>query len=341
MPLPDADTAGGVDHGVGSRLREAMITGIAITIPLIITLIVLGFVVNFISNALNPVVSVVDTAFQSPNVPDYAVKALAAGTLVVTMLLVGLIAQYRPGGSHLENSFDQLMARIPGVGSLYTSFNEMSELLLDSDTDSFQEVKLVEYPDAGSYTVAFLTADTPDTVEEATGHDDMMTLFLPMAPNPVMGGFVIHVSSDRVIDVDMTVQEGIRSIVTSGVAIEDSGDASLSASELEDLGHDPSVDQIAAAEPPGSGPAERTESQKSQTRLEEYDESVDPEHARHPRSIARRERPDPDEEAIADGTPRTPDDLETLSDSDAERAQEGTRDGDPGHGPESDGADED
>jgi hypothetical protein len=52
----------------------------------------------------------------------------------------------------------------------------------------------------------------------------MVTLFMPMAPNPVMGGFVIHVERDRVIDIDLTVEEGVRSIVTSGVAI-GSGDS--------------------------------------------------------------------------------------------------------------------
>jgi len=50
----------------------------------------------------------------------------------------------------------------------------------------------------------------------------MMTLFMPLAPNPVMGGYVVHVPQDRVYDVDMTVEEGIRSIVTSGVATGDS-----------------------------------------------------------------------------------------------------------------------
>ncbi|MFB6305090.1 MAG: hypothetical protein ABEH47_07980, partial [Haloferacaceae archaeon] len=44
------------------------------------------------------------------------------------------------------------------------------------------------------------------------------TLFLPLAPNPVMGGYVLHVEADRVVDVDLTVEEGVQSIVTSGVA---------------------------------------------------------------------------------------------------------------------------
>jgi uncharacterized membrane protein len=55
----------------------------------------------------------------------------------------------------------------------------------------------------------------------------MTTLYLPMAPNPVMGGHVIHVPIERVCDVDMSVEEGVQSIVTSGVAVDETEDAAV------------------------------------------------------------------------------------------------------------------
>jgi uncharacterized membrane protein len=55
----------------------------------------------------------------------------------------------------------------------------------------------------------------------------MVTLFMPMAPNPVMGGHVVHVPTSRVYDIDMTVEEGLRSIVTSGVATGDAEEAAV------------------------------------------------------------------------------------------------------------------
>ena len=80
-------------------------------------------------------------------------------------------------------------------------------------------MKLVEFPNKGTYAFAFLTAETPDVVREGVGESEgMITVFLPMAPNPVMGGYVLHVAEEHVFDVDMTVEEGIQSIVTSGVA---------------------------------------------------------------------------------------------------------------------------
>jgi hypothetical protein len=70
----------------------------------------------------------------------------------------------------------------------------------------------------------------------------MLTLFLPLAPNPVMGGHLAHIPEDRVYDVDMTVEEGIRTIVTSGVAVsEPAGDDGLTEERIADLVdvHDP------------------------------------------------------------------------------------------------------
>ena len=118
-------------------------------------------------------------------------------------MVVGTIAERRPEGSDVGTVFTSMICRIPDVGSLYRSLDETSTLLLDGDTDSFQEVKLVEFPAEDSDAVTFLTADPPAVLEETPGHDRMVTLFLPMAPNSVMGGFVAHVSAGRVHDVVM------------------------------------------------------------------------------------------------------------------------------------------
>ena len=207
------------------RLRSAFLTGFAVTIPLIVTLLVLGFVVNFLTNTVNPFVGVVNATFGTEQLPEFVIEGFVLSVALVSILFVGLVAELSPANGTIDRSVTQVVSRIPGVGSLYRSVDEMSELLLNSDTESFREVKLVEFPDRDSYAVAFVTADTPEVIESATENDAMTTLYLPMAPNPVMGGHVIHVPEDRVFDVDMTVEEGVQSIVTSGVAVEEPEDA--------------------------------------------------------------------------------------------------------------------
>ncbi|MEA5388421.1 DUF502 domain-containing protein [Haloarculaceae archaeon H-GB11] len=206
------------DRSAREYVRQAFVTGTAVVIPTIVTFAVLGVVVNVVSQTLNPVVDVFESLFGRNITSEFVLKLIALVTLLALIFVIGAFAERRPDRSGIGYLFDTAMTRLPGVGSIYQGVDEMSDLLLDSDTESFREVKLVEFPTEGSYSLAFLTAETPDVVGDATPHDDMQTLFLPMAPNPVMGGYVIHVSDDRVYDVDMTVEEGIQSIVTSGVA---------------------------------------------------------------------------------------------------------------------------
>jgi uncharacterized membrane protein len=203
------------------RLRSAFLTGFAVTIPLIVTLLVLGFIVNFLTSTVNPFVGLVNATFGTEQLPEYVIEGFVLAVALVSILFVGLVAELSPANGTIDRTVTQVVTRIPGVGSLYRSVDEMSELLLNSDTESFQEVKLVAFPDRDSYAVAFVTADTPEVIEIATENDSMTTLYLPMAPNPVMGGHVIHVPDERVCDVDMTVEEGLQSIVTSGVAVEE------------------------------------------------------------------------------------------------------------------------
>jgi uncharacterized membrane protein len=202
---------------VSAFLKSAFVRGLAILLPLVVTVLILSFVLGFIAQTINPiVVALVGIPFFHSRI---LVTLLTIAVFAAIVVAIGIGAEYGAAGGRVESQFDAFMTAIPGVGSIYRSFDEVSDLLLDSDTDSFRDVKLVEYPGEGSYVVAFKTADTPEPIRSEVDADGMETLFMPMAPNPVMGGFVIHVESDRVIDADLTVEEGIRSIVTSGVAV--------------------------------------------------------------------------------------------------------------------------
>ncbi|MEM4782701.1 MAG: DUF502 domain-containing protein [Halalkalicoccus sp.] len=205
---------------VRERLRQSVITGTAITIPFILTLIVLGFVLSFVAQTLNPVVwlaSYLDVEVAAP-----VVQLSTILTLIALIVVVGLVAEHTDG-ERIEGGFHAAMESIPGVSSIYNSFRRMSDILIESDVESFQDVKLVEFPRDGTYTIGYLTGRPPAEMVAATGHDEMLTVFVPFAPNPVMGGFLIYVPEKRVIDVDMSVEESVQAIITSGVANSEEG----------------------------------------------------------------------------------------------------------------------
>ncbi|MFW5949755.1 MAG: DUF502 domain-containing protein [archaeon] len=208
-------------HATDARghFRQSMFTGLAITVPLLVTLLVISIVAGFVFGALDPLVGLLEQMLGADSETSrIALELLAVFVVILGIFLVGFSAERGSGDNHFQERFDRAMGKIPGIGSVYRTFDEMSEMALDADTESFQAVKLVPFPTEQSYALGFVTAETPETIEQPTGHAEMLTLYVPMSPNPVMGGYVLHLPTDRCIDVDMTVEEGIKSIMTSGVA---------------------------------------------------------------------------------------------------------------------------
>jgi len=222
-----------VDVGADQYLRQSLLTGTAIVLPVLITAFVFLIVVDFLSGVLNPLAIPIQQAIgdSSPIVP----QLIAAVVLFVTILVVGAITESRYGGDRVKRGLDSVIARIPGIRSIYGPLEQISTMLVEGDARNFQEVVLVEYPKEGSYSVAFQTATPPEVIETATGDEEMLTVFMPMGPNPFMGGFIMHLAEDEVYDVDLSVEEGISSIVSFGVAVETGGPGSDVPIDVEGL----------------------------------------------------------------------------------------------------------
>ncbi|WP_424016575.1 DUF502 domain-containing protein [Halorientalis pallida] len=228
------------------KLRQWFVTGAALIVPLVVTLLVIAFVLNFISNTLDPLVDAARFVGVGPQLQELVLEAAAIFVLVALVVLLGFLADITE--RNFATVFHTAIEVVPGVGGLYRSFRRMSDVFVESNTESFQEVKLVEFPSEGSYSLAFLTADTPDVIQDSAGELEMQTLFMPLAPNPVMGGFLIHLPPDRVHEIGMTVEEAVEAIVTSGVSVDISDrnrgrDHSLTMDELGSLGEADPVDE--------------------------------------------------------------------------------------------------
>jgi uncharacterized membrane protein len=279
---------------VRATVRRSFVTGLAVLVPVVVTVVVVAFVFGHVYRVLDlsadllqwlPGVSV---ERPSSAAPGLLVEGVVLVVTLVAITLLGLAVNVSRYGERAVDYLDYVVTQVPGVGSVYRSFRQMSEVMLDSDAENFREVKLVEFPGEGVYALGFVTAATPPAVTDAAGHDRMYTMFLPMAPNPVMGGHLVHVPDARVYDVDMSVEEGVQAVVTSGVAVGATGGRDgLDPEALAGLGADARAGQRfdPAADPsvsrPGPAPTDRAD---------RYDEHVDPVNAETPASIARRER---------------------------------------------------
>ncbi|MFB6110575.1 MAG: DUF502 domain-containing protein [Halodesulfurarchaeum sp.] len=197
-------------------IRESILTGIAIVIPGIITLYVIEFAIHFLLSGLVPWVHAVFVLWPGVTATALLVQGVTVSILVVGTLLIGFVVHFHAGQAAVD-TVDTAVSRIPGVGTLYGSVRRMTDTMLVGDTHSFREVKLVEVPAEGHYMIGFPIAESPEQVEDSFA-GTVETVFVPLAPNPVMAGFVIHVEQDRLRDVDMTVEEAFSAIVSLGAA---------------------------------------------------------------------------------------------------------------------------
>lgn len=206
-----------MSDGSSSTLWKWLVKGVAVTIPLVITLMILIFVLDFILGMLSPVVGAVDFLWPGSSPPAVLIQLSTLISLIGLFLFVGFVAD-RTSGSSIASAFHSRMEAVPLIGPLYTSVRQASDVLFDDENEQFQDVKLVEFPHEDAYMLGFLTAETPPEIREGVGVDEMQTIMVPLGPNPTSNGFVMHFPTDRVHDVDLTVEDAFHAIATLGVA---------------------------------------------------------------------------------------------------------------------------
>ena len=207
------------------QLKRKFLTGIAVVIPLAVSAWVLLSLFTFVGGVLSPIGEILSESGVESGTVVIIIQVLSVGLIAILVLAIGTIAQ-RQVGENIIKTVDAYVTQIPGIGSVYQTTRQMSDLVLDPSEDGaqFREVKLVEFPVENAYTLAFLTSESPPesiatAADRITGAESTayQTVFLPMAPNPVMGGHLTHVPVSRIEDVDMSVEQAVQYILTTGI----------------------------------------------------------------------------------------------------------------------------
>jgi uncharacterized membrane protein len=132
----------------------------------------------------------------------------------VILLLTGVVAA-NFFGARLIAAWEALLGRIPFVKSIYSSVKQVSDTLLSDEGNAFRKALLVEFPQPGVWTIAFLTG-SPATSVSAHLEGEHVSVYVPTTPNPTSGYFLI-VPRERVRELDMTVDEALKYIISMGV----------------------------------------------------------------------------------------------------------------------------
>lgn len=197
--------------GFVGHLRTWLLTGILVTAPIVITLYVTWAVVNFVDDVVTPWIP---ARYQPETYLHVAIPGLGLLVMVVVLTLIGGLTASLLGRYFLSLS-DQILARMPVVRGLYGATKQIVETVFSSKGNAFRSVVLVEFPRSGAWSLGFISGTTAGEVRHHLPND-MVNVFVPTTPNPT-SGYLIFVPRKDVIELRMTVEEGIKMIVSGGI----------------------------------------------------------------------------------------------------------------------------
>ena len=191
-------------------MKKYLITGLLIWIPLVITIWVLTLVVDTLDRTLLLLPPHFRTeAWLGMHVPGMGVIM----TLVIVFITGVLAANFI--GERLVRLWNAILHRIPFVSSIYSSVKQVSDTLFSSSGQAFRKAVLVQWPHPGMWTIAFLTGSAGG---EMASHlrEDYLSVYVPTTPNPT-GGYFVLVARKDVIELDMSVDQALKYIISMGV----------------------------------------------------------------------------------------------------------------------------
>ena len=197
------------------KLRKYIITGLLIWVPLGITI----FVIKILVNLMDQTILLLPPAWRPVALFGFDIPGLGIVLSAMIIFVTGFILT-NIAGKRLIKLWESILDRIPLVRSIYSSVKQVMQTILSSDSNTFNEVLLIEYPRKGIWTLCFKTSDSPEVIDDATGKK-MVTVFVPTTPNPT-SGFILFVPIEETKKMDIDVEDGLKLVMSLGVVTPES-----------------------------------------------------------------------------------------------------------------------
>ena len=191
-------------------MRKYFITGLLVLVPLSITLWVLHLIVGTLDQSL----LLMPEKWRPESMLGFYLPGLGTILTLLIILLTGLVTR-NFFGNRLLQWWELLLNRIPVVNSIYSSVKQVSDTLLSPSGNAFRKAVLIQYPHANCWTIAFQTG-VPGGDVKTHLQGDYISVYVPTTPNPTSGFFLMLRRTDA-IELEMTVDEALKYIISMGV----------------------------------------------------------------------------------------------------------------------------
>ena len=194
------------------KLRRIIIAGLLVWLPLGITI----FIIKILLDLLGQTYLIIPVGLRPENLFGVTIPGFEIIMAFIILFSTGLVAANYLGKTLVE-TWEKFLDKIPLVRSIYAPLKKFAELVLSDQTQSFSKVLLIQYPRKGLYSLCFQTSKDVGEIQEKSGVD-VVCVFIPTTPNPT-SGYIILIPKDEVIELDMSVEDALKMIISLGVVV--------------------------------------------------------------------------------------------------------------------------
>ena len=197
--------------GIFARCRRYFLAGILVTSPILITVYVTWLIITFIDSQV---------AGMLPESLDFTKKLphqIPGLGLIISIIVITFIGAITPGfiGRTLLKVGERILDNTPVVRSIYGAIKQIMETVMSTNSDSFRDVVLLEYPRKGIWVIGFVTGETKGEVQ-TLNEEILINVFIPTTPNPT-SGFLLFVPKKDLIYMKMKVEDAVKMVISGGI----------------------------------------------------------------------------------------------------------------------------
>ena len=198
-------------HGLLARLRTYFLTGIVVSAPVGITIWLIWLFVAFVDDTVVPLIP---DAYNPSDVIGVSVPGIGVIVVLLVVTIIGFLVTNFFGRFMIKLG-ENMVSRVPVVRTIYGVLKQIFDAVLAQSEGAFREVILIEYPRKGIWVIGFVTSNTQGEIRRVMA-DEMVNVFLPTTPNPT-SGFLLFVPRKDCITLNMTVEEGVKLVISGGI----------------------------------------------------------------------------------------------------------------------------
>lgn len=195
-----------------ARLRNWFFTGLLVAGPLAITFYITLWLIDLIDGWVKPWIP---ASYNPDNYLSFAVPGVGLVVAFIGLTLLGFLTANLIGRSIVDLG-ESILNRMPFVRGLYKGVKQIFETVFKQGGSSLRKVALIEWPGPGLWSICFISENARGRLAAGLPGEGHVIVYLPTTPNPTTG-YLIMMKPEAIIEIDMTVDEAFKLLMSMGI----------------------------------------------------------------------------------------------------------------------------